>query len=144
MTPFAYHVTVCSWGEIDWEKITPTLRAAVQRIITDCEPDWVSREKIDLRACFADETEVKLDMSLLRAKVDLDMDAIRAEAEAAIAENAREQAKWLKTIKGTVTGSPWLCDMGLDDVVAGMVEQREWRWKTMEEMDWDALEASRV
>ncbi len=142
MKPFAYHLVIWSYGEVESSKTYPALRRAVEAVLTRCNPDWVDRGKIGLTACYEDETERRLDADLLRVKVELDMDALRAEVRAAIEADRQKQAEWLKTLTHTVTGSPWLCDYGEDEIVEQWTHERQWRWKLPDEIDWAALEAA--
>ncbi len=144
MKPFAYQYILWSCGEQEDDKIVTTLRAAVSCVLTNCQPSWLDRNKVHIWAIYPDESKVDIDLSAFRQRVELDMEALRAEAKADIAEDTRAQAEFFKTIKGTVTGSPWLCDMSLKDIVDAMVQERQWGWKTADQVDWPALEASLI
>ena len=143
MKPFAYRLVCWSYDEEQWSKTTRTLRAAVTKMWADAEPSWLDCGKLALTATYEDDKTTRVRLTRFCAKVRLDMEAIRAEARAAIVKDAKAQADMLKrlNIQGSVTGSPWLCDIGEDAVAERLVSDRQWRWKTEDEVDWAALEA---
>lgn len=144
-TPFAYQLLQFSYGEIEASTTLPSLRDIIEDVLL-CDPDWVERGKLVVKASYTDRTEVRIGLEQFLVQVPLDMDALRAEARRMIAEDAAAQAEFFKQWggSGTITGSPWLCDMGEDNVVEMLAKERGVRWKTLGEIDWVALEQSLV
>lgn len=144
MSPFAYQLLVYSYGEIETSKVLPSCRGIIAHTIATCDPEWLERGKVHIKAFYPDGEEVEIDPRQFRFKMTLDIKALRVEARAMIAKDAEQQAEWMKELKGTVTGSPWLCDMGEDAVVEGLIHERQWRWRKDEEIDWAALDAQLI
>lgn len=141
MKPFAYQLIYWSYGEVDVMMTLRSLRDIVSKVISESP-----MTDPQVSALYEDGRSVELDVELLRAKVKLDKKALRAEAKAAIEEDARAKAAFFKGMSfgSTCTGSPWLCDEGEDAVVEALVREREWRWKTLDEIDWAAFESSQI
>lgn len=141
MKPFAYQLMYWSWGELESTVTLPSLRDIVSRVITSTV---VNNPCIS--ALYPDGTSIRLDERMLRAKVQLNRKELRAEAKVLIEKDTKAKAAFFSTFPGgsTCTGSPWLCDEGEDAVVEALVRDREWRWKTLEEIDWTAFESSKV
>lgn len=141
MLPFAYQVLVISYDEVELNRTFPRF-AFAYGCLTEAYPPSDGNRTLEILACYPDGTSVPIPIQtpVFRTQVDLDMEALREEAKQMIAKDAERQAAFFKTIKGSVTGSPWLCDMGEDWVVNQLAEQRQWRWKREEEIDWPVLE----
>jgi hypothetical protein len=141
MLPFAYSFRHYSYGELDDSGALPTVTAIYAHIIAayPCR----LRTDLEITAHFDTPGMGKASFSLdgnplFKHQHVLDGDALITEARVLIKEDAEKQAAWLKTLTGTVTGSPWLCDMGEDYVVGVLRKDREYSWKAVEEIDWDA------
>ncbi len=143
ITPFAYQLICYCYDSIDDNKAFPNPRAACEYITKRYPPN---ENQLVLTAFYPDGSDgVKIDIhTWFKIANTLDMGLIWAEARRMIAEDKVKQDKWLKTIKGTVTGSPWLCDFGEDEIVRGLVKDRQYRWLLESEIDWAALEVSLI
>jgi hypothetical protein len=141
MLPFAYQVLVFDYDDIELNKTFPSLHAAFCCLTADYPS---SRCGLNITVCYPDGSSVPLplDTPTFRAENALDRDVLRREAKEMIEKDAEAQARFLKGLRGTVTGSPWLCDMGEDYVVNRLVKARQWRWRREDEINWTALEAS--
>ncbi len=142
MKPFAYQLLVLWYDSIDIDLTLPTLRDTYGRATEKLSPKRAAYQEIT--AHYADGTSVKLPLGDFTAQVELDLDALCVEAREMIRADAEKQASWLKNVKSTVTGSPWLCDVGEETIVADMVRERQYRWKLENEIDWPALEVSLI
>ncbi len=138
MTPFAYQFLLQYYDSIDTNVVLPTLRATYGRATETLSPDRAAYQAITV--CYPDGTNVELPLARFTVQVELDLDALRTEVRELIRVDSEKQAAWLKTLTHTCTGSPWLCDMGEETVLADMVRERQYRWKLEDEVDWTALE----
>lgn len=140
--PFAYHLLVCRYDEVTHDEITPTARAIYEHVVAqgDNPKEWRHE---GITAVWPDGVKVTISLldPLFRIENVPDIPALRAEAQARIKQDAARQAQWLSTLTGSVTGSPWLCDMGEDYVLRLLIEERQFSWRPVETVDWDMVDA---
>lgn len=144
--PFAYRFQRWDYDDMTDDVVLPTARAVFERIVKAYPEATKLARYGDLEGIWA-EGDARVSISLVSAaspftvKVELDMAAIRREAQQMVDDDAKAQAEWLKTLTHPVTGSPWLCDYGLDYVVDQLVKERQFAWRKVDEIDWAAVEA---
>ncbi len=139
MKPFAYQVLSLRYGELEINQVFPSLRSAYGFVVINFGP----QNEREIFAWLPDSSIVAIPLDdRFRVKNELDEKAIREEARNKINIDAAAQAAFYKEIRGSVTGSPWLCDMGEDYVFDMLVEERQYRWKLESEVDWADIESS--
>lgn len=153
MTPFAYQFIDTDYGELTANEVFPTLRAAYEWLIRE-RPTASRVSGLEVYCWYADpidgaaarRTTLSLDSVTFqhrREPTEAELEAIRVGAHTEVEAGLLAQANWAKQHTGLGQCPPHASFTG---VKTYLIETRTAAfgvsWKTPDEVDWPALEAS--
>lgn len=148
MTPFAYQYLDLDYDCLRANVVLPTVRAVYEETIKRGEAPSID-------ALYSDGSTKAIPTKWFKAGIKLDRKAIRAEVGASIVEETKWWEEYQSKIalrdpsapKVMITGccyEPGPPDTNVKKRVAQLVNERQWGWKTADQVDWAALEATLV
>lgn len=134
MKPFAYQYLEQWYDDVSENLVFPTLRALYE-----------TNKVLEIgrvEAIYPDGTRQRVEIEVFKKKVELDLDAIRAEAQERIAADVAWWNRYRNSAWFITGRAPFPPDTDLDRRVQTIVQERQWTWKTPDEVDWAAIEES--